>query len=159
TWGEIDFVRTDVFTPALVGLQPERPVAAGDHWTARAPAVQELTGLEHIDEGAVECKLEQLTVLDQRRLARATLSGTVRGTNEDGPVRQQLDAYCFFHFESRRLSYLYLKGTNFLLDKDGKELGRIVGQYVLTRQAHTSAKDLTDEALRGVALEPNAENT
>jgi hypothetical protein len=159
TWAEIDFVHTDVFTPALVGLLPEKPVGPGDHWTARAPAVQELTGLEHIDEGTVECKLEQLTVLDQRRHARVTLSGTVRGTNEDGPDRQQLEGYFFFDLESQHLSYLYLKGTNFLLDKDGKEVGLIEGHFVLTRQAHTSAKDLTDEALKGVTLEPNADNT
>src|SRR5207245_8275778 len=32
TWSEIDLVRTDVFTPALIGLLPERPVVPGDRW-------------------------------------------------------------------------------------------------------------------------------
>jgi hypothetical protein len=158
-WGEIDLVRTDVFTPALAGLLPDRPVRPGDHWTAQAGAIQELTDLERIDEGSVECRFDQLTVLDARRLARVAFAGTVRGTNEDGPNRQQLDGYLFFDLESQHLSYLSLKGINFLLDKDGKESGRIEGQFVLTRQANTNARDLTPEALRGVVLEPNPDNT
>ncbi len=159
TWGEIDLVRTDVFTPALAGLLPDGAVKPGDHWTARRTAVQELTDLEHIDEGDVECRLESLTTLEGHRHARVTLLGTVRGVNEDGPNRQRLEGYYFFDLDSGYLGYLYLKGTNFLLDKDGKEVGRVEGQFVLTRQARTGVRDLADEALRGVALEPDAENT
>src|SRR5262249_15101045 len=43
TPGEIDLVRTDVFTPSLVGLLPDGAVKVGDRWTAPATAVQELT--------------------------------------------------------------------------------------------------------------------
>jgi hypothetical protein len=118
-----------------------------------------LTGLEHIDEGTVDCRFDQVTVLDRRRHARVAFAGTVRGTNEDGPDRQQLDGYLFFDLESQHLSYLYVKGVNFMLDKEGKELGRVEGQFVLTRQANTRVQDLTDEALRGVVVEPNADNT
>jgi hypothetical protein len=159
TWGEIDLVRTDVFTPALAGLLPDRAVAPGDRWTAADPAIQELTDMERIEDGKVECKLEQLTTLAQRRLARVAFAGTVRGVNEDGPNRQQLDGYFFFDLESNHLSYLYLKGVSALLDKDGKVLGSVEGRFVLTRQAHQRSADLTDEALRGVTLEPDADNT
>src|SRR5207253_1999102 len=51
TWGEIDLVRTDVFTPALAGLLPERAVQPGATWQAGLYAVQELTDLERVDEG------------------------------------------------------------------------------------------------------------
>jgi hypothetical protein len=159
TWGEIDLVRTDVFTPALAGLLPDQPVRPGDRWTASDAAIQELTDLERIEEGKVECRLEQITLVEQRRHARVAFTGTVRGVNEDGPNRQRLDGYCFFDLESNHLSYVYLKGENFLLDRDGKTLGRIEGRFVLTRQAPQRRPDLTDEALKGVALEPNADNT
>src|SRR5262249_46473795 len=69
------------------------------------------------------------------------------------------DGYLFFDLESNHLSYLSLKGISFLLDKDGKTLGRVEGRFVLTRQAHPVVSDLTDEALIGVSLEPNADNT
>jgi hypothetical protein len=159
TWGEIDLVRTDVFTPALAGLLPERAVKPGERWVASAAAVQELTDLERIDEGQVECRLEGVAVLEKRRHARVALSGTVRGTNEDGPNRQQLDGYFYFDLESNHLSYLSFKGVHSMLDKDGKEVGRVEGQFVLTRQAHTTARELTDVALKGLALEPSADNT
>jgi hypothetical protein len=159
TWGEIDLVRTDVFTPALAGLLPDRPVRLGEGWTATTGAVRELTDMERIDEGRLECRLEQFTTLEQRRHARVTFSGSVRGTNEDGPNRQVLQGYFFFDLHSNHLSYLYLKGASSLLDKDGKEQGRVEGRFVLTRQAHRRCPELSDEALRGVAVEPNADNT
>jgi hypothetical protein len=159
TWGEIDLVRTDVFTPALVGLLPSAAVRPGETWTAADAAVQELTDLERIESGKLECRLESLTQLGGRRLARVTFAGTVGGVNEDGPNRQQLDGYLFFDLESNHLSYLYLKGVHFLLGKDGKEMGRIEGKFVLTRQAHGRSADLADQALRGVVIEPNADNT
>jgi hypothetical protein len=83
----------------------------------------------------------------------------VRGINEDGPNQQQIDGYFFFDLESNHLSYLSLHGISSLLDKDGKPLGAIEGRFVLTRQAHAQVQDLGDEALKGAALEPNAENT
>jgi hypothetical protein len=157
-WGEIDLVRTDVFTPALAGLLPDKPVRVGDRWTAANPAIAELTDLEGLD-GQVECRLEQLTTLQQRRHARIAFAGTVRGTNEDGPNRQQLDGYFFFDLESNHISYLYLKGVSSLLDKDGQVLGNITGRFVLTRQVQQRCPDLSDEALRGVPLEPDADHT
>jgi hypothetical protein len=159
TWGEIDLVRTDVFTPALAGMLPDRPVGPGDRWVAADSAIQELTDLEHIEEGQVECRLEQLTVLEKRRHARIALSGTVRGVNEDGPNRQRLEGYFYFDLESNHLSYLSMKGTSFLLDKEGKTLGQVEGQFVLTRQAPQRCRELSDEALKGVMLSPNPDNT
>jgi hypothetical protein len=159
TWGEIDLVRTDVFTPALAGLLPAGAARPGQAWTAAAGAVQELTDMERIDEGKVECRLEQLTTLENRRHARVSFAGSVRGSGEDGPCRQDLDGYFFFDLESNHLSYLYLNGRHALLDKDGREAGFVKGRFVLTRQVLPRIADLTDEALKGVALEPNADNT
>jgi hypothetical protein len=159
TWGEIDLLRTDVFTPALVGLLPERPVRVGERWRATEAAVQELTDLEKMDEGGLSCRLERLVMVDGRRLARVSLSGMVRGTNEDGPTRQELDGYLYFDLVSNHLSYLSLRGRHFLLDAEGKEAGRVEGRFVMTRQANFRSQDLSDESLRGVGLEPTADNT
>ncbi len=159
TWGEIDQVRTDVFTPALVGLLPDRPVHSGDRWTAGNAALEELTDLERIEEGKVECRLEEITALQGRRYARVRFAGSVRGNNEDGPNRQELDGYLFFDLESNHVSYLSLHGVTSPLDAAGKPLGRVTGQFVLTRQAHRRAPDLGDEALKTWTLEPNADNT
>jgi hypothetical protein len=158
-WGEIDLVRTDVFTPALAGLLPPTPVRPGDRWPVSTAAVQELTDMERIEEGKLECRLEQVTTIEKRRHARVAFEGEVRGTNEDGPGRQRLSGYFFFDLESNHLSYLYLNGRHALLDGDGKEAGRVEGRFVLTRQVLAHIADLSDEALRGVVLEPNTDNT
>jgi hypothetical protein len=158
-WGEIDLIRTDVFTPALTGLLADHPVRPGDRWSATQAAIQELTDLERIDEGSLECRLEQFTTVEKRRHARVSFRGTVRGGNEDGPNRQELDGYFFFDLESNHLSYLFLRGKHSMLDKDGKEVGHIEGRFVLTRQANTRCAELSDAALKGMATEPNAENT
>src|SRR5262249_15875072 len=74
--------------------------------------------------------------------ARVAFSGTVRGINEDGPNRQELDGYFLFDLDSNHLSYLYLHGLSFLLDKDGKANGQVEGRFVLTRHANTSCREL-----------------
>jgi hypothetical protein len=159
TWGEIDLVRTDVFTPALAGLLPAAAVRTGDRWQASAEALQELTDLEKIDEGGLTCTFEGTTTLGNRRHARVGFRGTVRGLGEDGPSRHQLDGYFFFDLESNHLSYLSVTGVQQLLDKEGKAQGKVEGNFVLTRRPHPRARELSDAALRGKALEPNDDNT
>lgn len=159
TWSEIDMVRTDVFTPALAGLLADQPVRVGDRWTAANPAILELTDMERIDDGKVECKLDEIATLGKQRLARVGFVGTVRGVNEDGPNRQQLEGYYYFDLDARHLSYLYLKGGSFMLDKDGKTLGKVEGRFVLTRQASRSSNDLGDDVLKAIGQEPNDDNT
>jgi hypothetical protein len=159
TWGEIDQVRTDVFTPALVGLLSEQPVRAGDKWIAAKSAIQKLTDMERIDDGEVTCRFEQIVTLEKRRHVQIAFNGTVRGLGEDGPTKQQLDGFLYFDLESNHISYVSLKGVHSLLDKDGKEVGRVEGRFVLTRQVNTRCQELSEEGLKGVTTEPNAENT
>jgi hypothetical protein len=158
TWNEMDLIRTDVFTPALTGLLPVQPVRARDRWSATAFAVQELTDLDKIDEGTVTCQLDLLALQNGRRQARVSFSGTVRGVGEDGPTRHTLDGYFLFDLQSNHLSYLTVHGAQQLLDKDGKTAGKVDGTFVLTRRLE-SCKELSDEALRPLKLEPNEENT
>ena len=159
TWGEIDAVRTDVFVPALAGLLPTKPVAIGDRWTAAEGAVQELTDLEKIEEGSLECRLDRIAIVAGRRLARATFTGTVRGVGEDGPVRHRLQGTYQFDLGSNHLAELTLLGTTSMVGPDGKEIGRIQGRFVLTREQGGSEASVGDTALKGVKLDPDDDNT
>jgi hypothetical protein len=158
TWNELDLIRTDVFTPALSGFLPTGPVRLNQRWNAAAYAVQELTDLDKIEEGTLVCELEKVAQINGRRQARIGFSGTVRGVGEDGPTRHQLDGHLLFDLESNYLSFLSVRGSQQLLDKDGKVVGKIEGTFVLTRKRESS-KDLGDDALRPLKLEPNEENT
>jgi hypothetical protein len=157
TWVETDLVRTDVFVPALTGLLPVNAVMVGDRWTAAAPAIQELTDMERIEEGEVGCRLDKIVTIEKRRVARVEFSGSIRGLTEDGLNQQKLTGYFDFDLDSNYLSYLYLKGVHLLLDKDGKEAGKLEGRFILTRQVNTRAKELTDDAVKVVRQEPDSE--
>src|SRR5262249_17904317 len=52
-----------------------------------------------------------------------------------------------------------LQGTRQLIDKDGKVNGTVRGTFVLTRQPQAPCKELSDESLRAISLEPNENNT
>jgi hypothetical protein len=158
TWSELDLVRTDVFTPALTGLLPSAAVKLNDRWVAADFAVQELTDLDKIDDGKVSCQLEQLTKVSGRRVARIGFSGSVRGVGEDGPTRHTLDGHLLFDLDSSHVSYISVRGTQTLLDKDGKAIGKIDGTFVLTRRPD-SCKELSDEAIRSLKTEPDEANT
>ncbi len=158
TWGEINLVSKDVFTPALAALLPDRPVRPGDRWPAGATAVEELTDLERI-EGGLECQFEQVHTAGGRRLARVRFAGSVRGVNEDGPNGQRLKGHFDFDLDANYLSSLVLEGVHVLLDKDGREAGQVTGRFQLTRQAPIRSPELRDEAVRTLALEPSDDNT
>ncbi len=158
TWGEIDAVRTDVFVPALLGLLPGKGVVVGARWPATATAVQELTDLEK-PEGSLECKLERLAEAGKRRLARVTFAGTVKGVGEDGPVKHRLEGHYHYDVEGGYLADVTLLGTATMLDDDGKEVGKIEGRFVLQRSPEVKGRGLEDDAIRGLKLEPDADNT
>jgi hypothetical protein len=159
TWEELDLLRTDVFTPALAGLLPERPVRPGDRWDASPAAVKELTDMEQIDEGKIDCWFDEVTEFSRRRQARIGFKGAVRGINQDGSNRQPLEGYFYFDLGSKHISYLSLRGGLAFLERDGSNRGGIEGRFVLTRQANVAAPQLSDDAVRGKRLDPSEENS
>lgn len=159
TWGELDVMRTDVFVPGLAGLLPERAVKVGDGWGAAAAAVQELTDLEKVEDGKLTCKLEKVSEVAKRRVARVTFAGVVTGVGEDGTARHQLKGHYVFDLEGGYVSELSLSGMTSLLDAERKEVGRISGRFALTRELGVKGKGLSEAELKGLKLEPDAANT
>jgi hypothetical protein len=159
TWGEIELVRTDVFAPALQGLFPDKPVRVGERWNADHTAIQELTDLEKIEKADFVCTFEKITTLLGRRHAHVQFEGKVQGVGEDGNAVHELRGSYYVDLDASFLSYVYVKGTHHLVDKGGKATGKIEGTFVMTRSPSPQTKEVGDEALRGMTLEPNADNT
>lgn len=134
TWNELDLIRTEVFPCALASLFPSRSIGLNESWSAGLEAVQELTDLELLESSQVACKLDSVNLVNNRQTARISFLGKASGINEDGPNTQILDGYIFFDCETRHLSFLYLKGTSILKNKEGKDVGRIEGRYTLSRE-------------------------
>ncbi|MSQ96530.1 MAG: hypothetical protein EXR98_18550 [Gemmataceae bacterium] len=159
TWGEIELVRTDVFAPALHGLFPDKAVRAGERWHADSVAMQELTDLEKIEKADFVCTFEKVTTLLGRRNAHVQFEGKVHGIGEDGKALHELRGSYYVDLDANFLTYLYVKGTHHLLDKSGKATGTIEGTFIMTRTQTPQTMEVGDAALRGLTLEPNAENT
>ena len=160
TWGEIDVVRTDLFSPALVpGLLPNQPVRPGSRWRVGAEAVGELTDFEQVRAGELTAEFVSVVSLNGKRFAKLTVSGTVTGATDDGPSRQKLDGTAYFDLDARRLAYLNLNGTHELLAPDGKVTGKVDGTFVMTRGPATRTDDLSDAAARTLDLRPTESNT
>jgi hypothetical protein len=159
TPGEIELVRTDVFTPALAGLFPAQPVAVGESWRADSVAIQELTDLDKIDKADLKCTFEKITTLLGRRNAQVKFEGKAQGFGEDGNALHEIVGSYYLDLDAGFLSYVYVKGTHHLLDKTGNATGKIEGVFVMTRTRQPESRELTDDALRGLTLEPNAENS
>lgn len=158
-WSEIDRVRTDVFPAALASMLPAQPVKPGDKWLASAAALLELTDLEKITAGQLECQLERLITRENSRLAQIAFQGTVTGVAQDGPTKHQLSGFFYFDLDARLIVYLSLEGKQSLLDSEGKVVSDLQGQFVLTRQRVANLTELSEEALRGLRLVPDEENT
>ena len=159
TWGELDVIRTDVFIPALAGLLPARAVAEGDRWDATVAAAQELTDLEKVDSGGIECRLEKISKAGKRRLAKVSFKGTVKGVGEDGTATHRVEGSFHHDIEGGHMADLVLNGAMSMISPDGKEMGRIEGRFVMVRTPGGKAAELEDAALRGVKTEPDDANS
>jgi hypothetical protein len=160
TFGEIDVVKNDLFSPSLVaGLLPPNAVQPGDKWKATTAAISDLTDLDVIESGTLAVEYVGRVLVEGRKHARLAISGTIQGINEDGPNRQKLEGIGYFDLEADRLSYLKLAGTHEMLGADGKITGRIEGSFVMERKASDKASTLSDATLKPLALKPDDDNT
>ena len=122
--GEIEVVKNDLFSPALVpGLLPDKPVKPGDRWAVADAAVVELTDYEAVESNGLTVEFAAIVRVDGKRSAKLLLAGTVRGTTEDGPSRQALAGTAYFDLDNDRLSYLKLTGRSQLLGPKGVTAG------------------------------------
>jgi hypothetical protein len=160
TWGEIDVVRTDLFSPAVVtGLLPARAVQPGAKWLASSHAITDLTDLDPIEEGKLQVEFLAKVQLDGKSYARLALNGTAKGRTEDGFSQHRLSGDAYFDLSENRFSYLNLKGTNELLGPDGKVTGRVEGVFQMSRNASDRAADFTAEVVKSLKTTPSDENT
>jgi hypothetical protein len=118
-----------------------------------------LTDLDPITAGGLTCKYERDTRLGGRARAQITFKGKVTGMAEDGPTVHEIEGFYYFDLQSHCLSYVTIEGTRQLRGADGKNGGQVTGRFTMTRLPRDPSPALDDNALRGLTVEPNAENT
>jgi hypothetical protein len=162
TLAELEQVRTDVFLPRLAGLLPTQQVGIGDNWTASSQAVQELTDLQQIQSGQLQCTLREIKKSANSDLAVVTISGKVTGTGPLGPNEQTLQGKYHFELVAQRLTSLQFEVTSIILDKNKKKVGDLTASYRLVREFKTPSPQPSPAEGRGrddTGLDPTEENT
>lgn len=155
TLGEVDLLRTDVFVGALGGLLPPQGTPAGGSWKASDAAVRELTDLEMIQKGSLDCTW---TPPSGTTPARVSFRGTVEGPQEEGLARHEITG----SLEPDGLGgirVLDMQASQLLLGPGGTERGRIAGRFALERTGLAQLPNLSDAALAGLKLTPDETNT
>ena len=155
TLAEIDVVRNDLFSPALVtGLLPKQEAGVGNRWPASVQAVTELTDYSAIEKNDLVVELVAFVTLGGRRHAKLTLKGEVRGLGEDGFGIQTFSGTAYFDLDRKTLVSLNLSAKNQLLGPDGKTVnGEVAGTFVVKRSPATG-DDLSDAKLKAIDTKP-----
>lgn len=160
TLAEIDVVRNDLFSPALVtGLLPKQPAGVGNRWPASTQAVTELTDYAAVEKNELVVELVAFVTLDNRRHAKLTLTGEVRGQGEDGFGVQTFAGTAYFDMDRKMLVSLNLSAKNQLLGPDGKTVnGEVAGTFVVKRSP-AAADELTGDKLKAIETKPTDATT
>ncbi len=159
TVGEIELVRTDLFTPALSGLLAGKVVTPGATWEAGPMAVRELTDMVRVDEGKLTCTLAEFQEIQGKQVARLRFSGSISGANEDGPCQQEIDGQAYFDLASRHIVYISLNGKHTLPGRQGQAASTLQGRYVLTRERMDGLGGLGSLGLQDPRFEPGEDTT
>jgi len=155
TLGELEQVRTDLFLPRLSGLFPGQPVGIGQSWNVESPSVQELTDLEQIQTGELNCTLQKIESRDGHETAVVQFRGQVAGIGPQGPNRQTMQGSYHFEMQDNRLVQLQFEVTSELLDKDRHTVGNTTATFKMMRKPLPGASLGT----AGLALDPTEDNT
>ena len=150
--GELEQARTDIFLPRLAGLLPKQDVVQGNSWKATNEAVQELTDLQKVDSGSLNCVFSQMETGD---IALIKFDGQVTGATPMGSNQQTIQGSYRFDLKAQRVISLKFEVTSILMDRDRKRVGDISAIYQMTRKPAPTQTLATT----GMTLEASEENT
>jgi hypothetical protein len=156
---ELDLLQADAFTAAFAGLLPQKPVKIGDQWPAKPAAASELSGVEPIQSGSLNCVLREVKSSDDGTVARVTLAGTLTGPTDQGPTQMTIDGHLLFDLDTQLITYVLMNGRSEIMDSAGRPASQLDGRYELTRRPAIDDPRLSDVALRELVLKPTPETT
>jgi hypothetical protein len=159
TGPELDLLQPEPFVSALRGLLPAKMSKIGDQWEASNEAASELTGVDPIQSGKLQCTLKEVKPTNDGTVARIVFSGTLTGPTEQGPTRSSIEGYLHFDLDQQLISYLVMNGRSEILDASGRAVGNLEGRYELNRRPAIDDPRLVDSELKGVELKPTQQST
>jgi hypothetical protein len=156
----VDLLQPEPFLPALQGMLPPKASKIGDEWQASAAAASELTLVDPIQSGGLQCVFKEVKSTNDGTVARIVFSGTLMGPTDQGPTRSTIEGHLLFDLDQQLISYLLMNGRSEILDATtGRVVGNLEGRYEVTRRPAIDDPRLADSALKGVVLKPTRDST
>lgn len=140
---EVEFVRTHTLAFVLEGFV-EPNLTSGKKWNANPAAIAELTGLGHMETGALECVFEGEVKEGSRPAARIAFAGSVVGTSAEGRSRNDVRGTLLIDSATGRMFEFRAAGTKVMLDANERPLGKVQVDYRLVVEPIASDPELTD---------------
>ena len=156
---ELDLLQADAFTASFGELLSTERVKVGDKWSAKPVAASELTGVDPIQSGSLNCVLREVKSNDKGTFARVNLSGTLTGPTDQGPTQMTIDGHLLFDLDTQLITYVVMNGRSEILDSTGRIVGQLDGRYELTRRPAIDDPRLSDSAMKELVLRPTPETT
>lgn len=158
-WTEIDLIRTHTSVASINGLLPNGEVTVGSQWEATERAARDLSGLEPLDSGRLQCTYRGTIEHEGRLLGQIAFSGVLRGRTVDGPVKDAINGAMYVDVGTGRVASLRAIGERTVLDKDSKDIGELDVDYQVVVSYTPNDPELSDAVIRQIPPQPSDELT
>jgi len=138
---------------ALADLLPDQPVAAGQHWRARTPAAQAVSGYDVVTSNNLEVTLESA---DDAK-ARLRLKGRIQGSSLGGTGTISCEGFLTFDRQSARIDHLDLNRVENRQPGPVEAGLDVKSTLTVTRNSAEPSPPLSDAALAGLSLDVTPE--
>jgi hypothetical protein len=144
---ELSMLSDHSHLPQLETFLPEKELQPGETWPADPQALSELTGLDQIESGSVECKFEGEVTIQGAPFAQISATGNFVGQTGPQKSRCQLRAGLYLDPKTGRFISMRAVGKQETLGLDDKVAGEVQVDFQVLVEASPQDGDLADEAV------------
>jgi hypothetical protein len=154
---ELSMLSDHSHLPQLETFLPEKELKVGDTWPAEKSALCELTGLDSIESGAVECKFEGEVTIQDLPYAQISATGSFVGQTGGQRSRCQLRAGIYVDTKTGRFVSMRAMGKQEMLGLDDRVIGDVQVDFQVLVEPAADDPELSDEAVSKLPAEPTGE--
>jgi hypothetical protein len=144
---ELSMLSDHSHLPQLETFLPEKDLKVGDTWPADNSALCELTGLDSIESGTVECKFEGEVTIQDVPFVQISASGNFVGLTGSQKSRCQLRAGIYLDPKTARFVSMRAVGKQETLGPNDKPAGEVQVDFQVLVEPSQDDAELADAAV------------
>ncbi|MBY0586843.1 hypothetical protein K2X85_06685 [bacterium] len=144
---ELSMLADHSHLPLLETFLPEKELKVGDTWPADSKALVELTGLDSVESGSVECKYEGEVTIQDIPYAQISATGSFIGITGGQRSRCNLRAGLYLDAKTNRFVSMRAVGKQETLGPEDKVLGEVQVDFQVLIEPADNDKELNDQVV------------